>query len=454
MDERAKTADPVTAGLEAFSILIVDDETGICDFLSRALAKHYSHVVIAHSTEQAQQRLQQHHFDLTIVDICLPGQSGVEWVRSQQQEPGSRELIFMTGFAELENAVEAVRLGASDFILKPFRLEQMLSAVRRCAERVRLSRENYVLHRRLQRSEQNSTLIGDSPQLQQLRALIERVAPMPSAVLVQGETGTGKELVAAALHQLSGRKGPFVPVNCGAIAAELIESELFGHTKGAFTGAGNARQGLFSYADGGTLFLDEISEMPLPLQAKLLRVLQEGKSRPVGSEQEQSLDVRVVAACNQPLELAVEQGSFRQDLFYRLNVLPIELPPLRARIEDIVPLVHHLNHQLAQELGMAELPLGHQDIVRLQDYAWPGNVRELRNLLERCMLLGCLPQQLLTKDSFEAAEGYPLSWSLADVELRHIERVLQQHQGNKSRAADQLGISRKTLDRKLQPHVS
>ncbi|MBY4675618.1 sigma-54-dependent transcriptional regulator [Marinobacterium arenosum] len=456
MDKHPEGA--VAAGdpeLAPFSILIVDDEAGICDFLCRALSRHYAQVAIARSSEEAEQLRRRRHFDLLIVDICMPGQSGIDWARALDEQGVGSELIFMTGFAELDNALQAVRLGASDFILKPFRLEQMLAAVRRCFERLQLARENYIYRRRLPQLADQRMMIGESPQIGQLRELVARVAPTRSAVLIEGETGTGKELVAAALHQLSGRKGPFVPLNCGAVAAELIESELFGHTKGAFTGAGQPRQGLFSYADGGTLFLDELAEMPLLMQAKLLRVLEEGKIRPVGSEQARTVDVRIVAASNRSLQQAVEQGEFRADLFYRLNVLPLQLPPLRQRCEDIAPLAQYLGGQLAQELGLPPLPLSQPDIQALQQYHWPGNVRELRNLLERCMLLGSLPHQMLSPqaDSRSTAEprsGYPPDWSLSQVERHHIERVLARQQGNKSRAAEQLGIGRKTLDRKLQ----
>jgi len=449
MDDCASTSE-VSSGpcLHPFSILIVDDEVGICDFLQRALSKHYSFVAVAHSSDEAAELYKRQHFDLLILDICMPGLSGIEWARDLQADGADVDVILMTGFADLESAVEAIRLGVSDFIMKPFRLEQMLAAVRGCCERQQLARENYALHRRLHQGEELA-MVGDSPAMQQVKAMIERVAPVRSAVLIEGETGTGKELVAAALHERSGREGAFVPVNCGAIAPELIESELFGHVKGAFTGAGQAREGLFSYADGGTLFLDEMAEMPLLLQAKLLRVLEEGQIRPVGSEQLKAVDVRIIAASNRSLPEAVKSGEFRADLFYRLNVLPLTLPPLRARIEDIPALSRYLSLQLADELGLPPLPLSHQDIHSLQSYSWPGNVRELKNLLERAMLLGQLPHQLLTAADDNSSGGYPLSWSLADVELHHLKRVLSAQDGNKSRAADQLGITRKTLDRKL-----
>lgn len=443
-------ADSGQNNKQAFSILVVDDEPGIRDFLSRALEKHYAPVLTAESAEQAESLRQQQHFDLLIVDICMPGQSGVEWLGTLDQVVPSA-LIVMTGYAELDNAIEALRLGATDFIHKPFRLEQMLGAVSRAYQQLHLARENQVLRRRLYGADQTPRLVGDSRAINELRELIQRVAPLPSAVLIEGETGTGKELVASALHDFSGRDGSFVPVNCGAIAAELIESELFGHVKGAYTGAAQAREGLFAHADGGTLFLDEIVEMPLGLQAKLLRVLEEGKVRPVGSEQTFQLNVRVIAACNRSLQQAVADGQFREDLYYRLNVLPLQLPPLRHRVEDIASLAASLNERLAHELGVSLLPLNHEDIQAMQTYPWPGNVRELRNLIERCMLLNQMPAELLSgsNSGSSATAGYPLDWSLQQVELDHMERVLQHCGGNKTRAAEQLGVSSKTLNRRL-----
>jgi len=434
--------------LKPFSILIVDDETGICDFLQRALSKRYSHIETAHCTQQAADCINEQHYDLLLVDICMPGRTGIEWLKQQGVAPQAA-VIFMTGFAELDNAVDAVRLGASDFIAKPFRLEQMLASVERCYQQQQLRRDNFLLRRQLQGLDDNGSMVGNSTAMTDVRALIERVAPVPSAVLIDGETGTGKELVAEALHRQSGRKGAFVPLNCAAIAPELIESELFGHSRGAFTGASENRDGLFRYADGGTLFLDEVADLPMAVQARLLRVLEEGRVRPVGREQSLAVDVRIIAACNVALADEVEAGRFRQDLFYRLNVLPISLPPLRQRREDIPALVEHLGVQLARQLNLPPLPMETADLLALQQYHWPGNIRELRNLLERAMLLGQRPAALMPAAGADAPDGYPLDWSLEQIEQQHLHQVLKAHQGNKSRAAEILGISRKTLDRKL-----
>ncbi|WP_417453580.1 sigma-54-dependent transcriptional regulator [Kiloniella sp.] len=435
-----------------YSILVVDDEVGIRDFLQRSLQKTYSHVDVACSAEEAEELRQQHHFDLLIVDICLPGSSGVDWLKQLVEQDWMSDVIFMTAFADVDKAIDALRLGASDFILKPFRLEQMTSTVKRCVEKRRLMRENFVLQRRIDNLYSPEGMIGQSALFLQLCKMISRLAPTPSVVLIEGETGTGKELVASAIHKESGRKGPFVPVNCGAISSELIESELFGHLKGAFTGAQRARDGLFSYADGGTLFLDEISEMPLLLQAKLLRVLEEKSIRPVGSEKEISVDVRIVAATNRSLEQAKAEGMFREDLFYRLNVVKLAIPPLRDRREDIIPLVQHFSKMLARQLGMQAIPFDQADWLEMEAHDWPGNIRELKNLVERCLLLGLFPKDILKAggDQAESSLGYPAHWDLEAIEKDHIKKVLALMAGNKTQAAEKLGVSRKTLTRKFQ----
>jgi DNA-binding NtrC family response regulator len=302
-------------------------------------------------------------------------------------------------------------------------------------------------------------MVGRSAAMQEVYEIIERVAPTPSSVLIEGETGTGKELVARAIHKFSGSSGPFVPVNCVAIAPDLFESELFGHTKGAFTGAHQAREGLFTFAAGGILFLDEISEMPRPMQAKLLRVLESRKIRPVGSDRELPVDARIVTATNRNLSEEVRNRRFREDLYYRLNVVTVRLPPLRERTEDIPALLEFLSGSLMVELGAGRLSFSEQDIRRLQQYEWPGNVRELRNLLERALLLGRVPWDALgsapTAIAFspragEHAPGYPAQWTLAEVEKTHMLQVLEAAGGNKSEAARRLGVARKTLERKLR----
>ncbi|MBB1382639.1 sigma-54-dependent Fis family transcriptional regulator, partial [Shewanella sp. SR41-2] len=286
-----------------------------------------------------------------------------------------------------------------------------------------------------------------------VKEVIERIAPTNAVVLIEGESGTGKELVARQLHQQSGRSGAFVPVNCGAIAPELLASELFGHTAGAFTGAKGNREGLFSYASGGTIFLDEIGEMPMNMQTALLRVLEQRAIRPVGSEKEIDINVRVIAATNRLLIDEVEAGRFRRDLFYRLNVLNIVIPSLRSRPEDVVELTHYFTLQLSQELGIKDVIWSHEDLQVLQQHDWPGNIRELRNMIERCILLGKPPAEYWKKPvsvMVNDAMGYPLSWPLKEVEKQHVTKVVDSHSGNKSAAARDLGVSRKTLDRKFK----
>ncbi len=451
--EAGASARKSDQGRQSLSILIVDDEPGIRDFLQRALAKEYSLVEAVGSAEEAEALRSRCHFDLLIVDICLPGMSGVAWLADVARRGLSSDLIFMTAFADLDKAIEALRIGASDFILKPFRLEQMVTAVGRCMQQRQLRRENFVLRRQVDALYSMEGMIGNSAEIKALCQLIARVAPTPSVVLVEGESGTGKELVANAMHRLSLRKGPFVPINCAAVASELIESELFGHVKGAFTGAQQSRDGLFCYANDGTLFLDEIGEMPLLMQSKLLRVLEEGRIRPLGSERDIPINVRLVAATNRDLEQEVERGNFRQDLFYRLNVLRLRVPPLRERSEDIHLLVQHFSDQLAKKLGLPAIPFSHDDLLLMQGYDWPGNIRELKNLIERCLLLGRLPAEALRGAARTECPddcGYPHDWDMDRVEKDHILRVLDISSGNKAQAARQLGIARKTLDRKLQ----
>jgi len=439
------------------AVLVVDDEPGMRNFLHKALEPSCALVEVADSVENAEALRQRYHFDLLIVDIRLPGRSGIQWLADLRDQGVRTDVIVMTAYADLETAIAALRGGAADFLLKPFRLEQMMAAVSRCLERRQMARENFVLRRQAP-SQGLEGIIGASPAIEQVVAVIERVAPTGSTVLIEGETGTGKELVARAIHMLSGRAGPFVPINCGSISPDLLESELFGHTKGAFTSAHSSREGLFSYAQDGTLFLDEISEMPLPMQAKLLRAL-EGKSiRPVGADREVPVNARLIAATNRELKAEVGANRFREDLYFRLNVLTITVPPLRERVDDIAALAEHFSASLSRELGVAPVPFSHEDIVRMQAYSWPGNVRELKNVIERSLLLGKLPGELFvgeTASSASAAEreparSFPLDWSLAEVEKEHMLRVLEGSGGNKSRAARSLGVSRKTLERKLK----
>jgi DNA-binding NtrC family response regulator len=434
------------------SVLVVDDEEGMRSFLARALGSRCGLVEAAPSAEAAAELVNRIHFDVVILDIALPGKSGVEWLRELKAGGFAGDVILITAFADIDTAIQALRAGAADYILKPFRLDQILAAVKRSLDRSRLVRENFVLKRQLAERSGDEGIVGQSEAIQKVRAMVRRLAPLPSTVLLQGESGTGKEVVARALHELSPRASrPFVPVNCGAISPELIESELFGHAKGAFTGAADARNGLFYYAQGGTIFLDEIAELPQAIQTKLLRVVEDRRIRPVGSNREVPVDVRIIAATNRDLGRAVAEGRFREDLFYRLDVVAVTLPPLRERPGDIAMLARHFVLQLAPHLGVEALPLT-ADVARaLAEYPWPGNARELRNFIERSLILGHYPLEALAiadaaSDLDGDAAGSPDS--LAEVEKRHMLTVLEASGGNKTEAARRLGISRKTLERK------
>ncbi len=439
--------------LGSAAILVVDDEPGMRNFLKRALEKRCAVLEVAGSAEEAEALRLRYHFDLLVVDIRLPGLSGLEWLR-QLREGGVRtHVIYMTAYADLDMAIAALRNGADDFIMKPFRTEQMFLAMQQTLQKRQILRENSLLRLQLQQMKDDSGVIGESAIIKETLTLAERVAPAQSNVLIQGETGTGKELIAKAVHTMSNRKGPFVPLNCGTIAPELFESELFGHVKGAFTGALQSRDGLFLHADGGTLFLDEVGELPVAMQAKLLRVLEEKCIRPVGSEREIPINVRVVSATNKDLSQLSQNAEFRQDLYFRLNVLPLTVPPLRERMEDLQLLVEHFQNILSAELCLPPVELMHTDWQRLNGYHWPGNVRELKNVVERTLLLGRLPADSMRSADSERADkssGYPLDWSVEAVERAHIESVLKSLKNNKSAAARQLGVSRKTLERKQQ----
>lgn len=439
------------------SILVVDDEPGIRNFLQRALSKEYGLVEAVDRVEAAEALRVRCRFDILIVDVSLPGQSGLDWVAALHQAGERCDVIFITAYADLNATIGAIRAGATDFILKPFRVEQLLTAVKRCVAHRAREREMAAFARAEPVSTDRGAgdMIGTSPAIEEVRRVVSRVAPTPVSVLIEGETGSGKELVASAIHQASGRRGPMVAINCIAIAPELFESELFGHTKGAFTGAHQAREGLFIAAKGGTLFLDEISEMPVAMQAKLLRALETRRVRPVGADQEVPVDVRLVTASNRDLGDAVRKGLFREDLYFRLNVVSVKVPALRDRTVDIPDLLDHFSRRLAQELGVSPHEFRPDEIERLQTYSWPGNVRELRNVVERTLLLGRLPLDSIgavdtrAANTEQAVIGFPAAWPLDEVEKHHTLRVLRGTQGNKSEAARRLGISRKTLERKL-----
>jgi DNA-binding NtrC family response regulator len=438
-------------GWPDWSILIVDDEPGMRNFLVKSLVPRCRAVHAASSAEEASVFLQHQHVDLIVLDISLPGQNGVAWLKSLRDQGYRGGAIFITAFADLETAIEALRAGASDFILKPFRVPQILNAIKHCFECARLARENFVLKHTLSRQSDTSTgLIGRSSYMQILRESLAKVAQVDSTVLLQGESGTGKELVALALHHLSPRhSGPFVPVNCASISPDLMEGTLFGHAKGALRGTSAARDGLFFYAQGGTLFLDEVAELPLPVQAALLRTLEDLQIRPVGSSQLVPVNVRIVAATNRALKDAVAAGRFRADLYYRLQVVDMTLAPLRERKEDIADLITHFMAHLAPRMGVPPLSITPAQMAYLMQYDWPGNARELRNLIERSLILGELNVSALY--GVTAHHATPTTASTTDLhtlEKQHIQSVLDSVQGDKHRASELLGISRRTLERR------
>jgi DNA-binding NtrC family response regulator len=435
------------------SLLVVDDEAGMRNFLEKTLASRCGEVHSAADAEAAEALVQRHRFDLVILDITLPGKSGIAWLRELRERGFGGEVVLITAFADLDTAIEALRAGASDFILKPLRVTQILNAVRRGLERAHLERENWVLKRALsQRTPPAGALVGRSIAIKGLQAALQRVAAVNSTVLLTGESGTGKELAALALHHNSLRRaGPFVPVNCATVSPELVEHELFGH---AAAPGMPGRDGLFVYAQGGTLFLDEIVDLPLPLQSTLLRVLEDRRIRPVGSEQQIPVDVRIVAATNRPLADEVAAGRFRADLYYRLQVVEINLPPLRSHKEDIPDLVAHFIATLAPQLGVEPMAVSVDELGYLAQYDWPGNVRELRNLIERSLILGALNvsalYQGLARKRAEAAAAPPaLPTELHALEKQHMQSVLESVGGDKTRAAQLLGISRRTLERRV-----
>ena len=449
------------------SILVVDDEAGIRNFLQRALGKEYGLVEVADSAEAAEELRQRYQFDLFIVDIRLPGRSGLEWIQDLRQQGNDTDVIFITAYADLTATIGALRSGATDFILKPFRLEQIMTAITRCFERRLLARENLALRRQVNdfagRLYGTAGILGRSPVMHTVCDMIKRVAPTPTSVLIEGETGTGKELAANAIHHFSGRSGAFVPVNCAAVSPELFESELFGHTKGAFTGAHQSREGLFGFAAGGTLFLDEISEMPLPLQAKLLRVLEDREFYPLGSRSTRKVDVRILSATNRALEDLVERRLFREDLYYRLNVFRIRLPSVKDRRIDLPLLIDHILRRLSAARDDRRVEISAAALEILLKYHYPGNVRELENILEHALII-CrddliLPRHLpdylaaqLHDDWKEPPAAAQSDEKTEDPQRRAVRKALQKHDWHRRKAARELGIDRSTLWRRMRKY--
>ena len=433
-------------------LLIVEDDTEFREICAAWYRKQGHSVSEAGTASEALEILAKRLCHVAILDMNLPGLTGLELLDRIRETDIEVEVIMLTGEGSIQSAVQAMKLGACDYLTKPFPLPELEQRCRMAYERGQIRKENRQLRTLLKREKPTSRIIGDSAAMQEVFRLIERVAPTDKPVLIQGESGTGKELVALAVLRGSLRADkPFVTINCAALPEHLVESELFGHEKGAYTGATEQSPGLFEVADGGTLFIDEIGELPPGLQPKLLRVLEDGSLRRVGSVKERRVDVRVLAATNRDLGAEVAAKRFREDLFYRINVLGIELPPLRDRRKDIPLLVEHVLGP-----GWTIEPEAED---AMNSYDWPGNVRQLRNALERAMILADdhiitaddLPAEVFGQSTAGAVSALPVDTSdLASIERAHIERVLQQEGGNKSRAAKALGIHRRKLYRLLE----
>jgi len=454
--------------MEAHRILVVDDEVKMRRLLEMSLKNMGHEVVQAADGGEAIACFDEAPFDLVMTDLKMPRMDGIQLLRTLRERGEEVPVIVLTAFGTIETAVEAMKLGAADYIIRPFEMETLELAVTRALAMGAMQRENRFLRDEVARGW--GEFIGRSPKMQSLYELIQQVAPARSSVLIVGETGTGKELVARAIHQASGRDGLFVPINCAAIPAELLESELFGHQKGAFTGAHRDRMGKFELANGGTIFLDEVTEMPLALQAKLLRVLQEGTVERLGAQRAVKVDLRIVAATNRDPQQAVSEGTMRQDLFFRLNVVRVDVPPLRERHEDIQLLAEHFLEKYSAELGRPVPRLTEAALRSLHAYGWPGNVRELENLMERAAVL-CrgktvdpqhLPQDVGHAAAAAAAAAGPagtaeldsllLDEHVAALEKQLIQAALQRSDDNKSAASRLLGVSERTLWYKIKKY--
>lgn len=440
-------------------ILICDDEDGILRYLSKLLKSHGYAVETCSSGAALQARLARladEPIDLLLQDVRLPDSSGVELLKLARKKSPELPVVMMTAHGSVDDAVHAIRLGAYDYVLKPFPKEKILGLLAKALEHRRLADENRRLREELQRGGDDSPIIFCSPRFRQVYDLTLQVASSEANILILGESGTGKELIARTLHTNSPRKArPFVSLNCAALADNLLESQLFGHLRGAFTGAIMNQKGLLEEADGGTLFLDEIGDVSAAVQAKLLRVIQEKEFIPIGSTKPKTVDVRFVAATNRDLQQDVASGRFREDLYYRLNVISLTLPPLRERPEDIEPLARHFVKRFAARMNKELHGIDPDALLCMTRYHWPGNVRELENVIERAVILARGP--LLTADLLPVCsrnapprsdELHPMV-ALEEIERQHILAIYKQTSNHKSKTAEILGISRKTLDRKL-----
>jgi len=448
-------------------VLVADDERSMRDLLAIMLKQAGHDVALAEGGAEAIEALKREPFDLIVTDLRMREVDGLAVLRAAKEHSPQTVVLVITAFASTETAVEAMKLGAYDYITKPFKMDEIKLTIANALERKRLQDENQALKRQLRRERGFENFVGRNPQMLDIFATIRKTADSLSTVLITGESGTGKELVAHALHEESPRRsGPFVSVNCGAIPETLMESEFFGHLKGAFTGAVASTTGLFSAASGGTLFLDEITEVPHSVQVKLLRAIQEREVRRVGDTRDVKVDVRLIAASNRDVAKAVAGGMLREDLFYRLNVIPIHIPPLRERTEDIPLLAAHFIKKIAAELGKVVRGVTPEALAILEGYRWPGNIRELENVIERALVLGsgemldadALPADLRRPRDVQDVPveipegGLDLQATLDQIEQRYIQMALARTAGVQTRAAELLRVSFRQLRYKLQKY--
>lgn len=445
-------------------ILVIDDEESMRNFMEIMLLKEGYLVETASSGKSGISRIKDENYDLVITDLNMPEMSGIEVLKEIKSFKEDLDLIVVTAFASVDSAIEAMKQGAVDYITKPFKVDEIKLVIDKSIQRKRLLDENSYLKKQLRSSNNFDNFIGNSEPVIKLKKLVERVAASESTVLVRGESGVGKDLVSRAIHNMSPRKdGPFVSINCAALPETLLESELFGHIKGSFTGAVKDKDGLFMAADGGTFFLDEVGNTSLAIQVKLLKVLEEKKITPVGSTKPLEVDVRLIAATNSDLEDEVKNGKFRADLFYRLNVIPIYIPALKERRDDIELLVHFFLEKYCNKINCPVKEISEESVKLLKNYNWPGNVRELENTIERAVLLNRtdkieksdFPEKLFESnnsmsDNIKSDNSdIPLNPTLESIEKAYIHFVMTQAGGNKTKAAKILGIDPSTLYRKL-----
>ena len=453
------------------NILVVDDERSICELLEITFRKEGYRVEVAHNVEAAKRKLESQIFDIVISDVRMPGETGVDLLKLTKEIAPDCFFLLITGVPTVETAIAAINSGADRYVIKDHELvDQLRRAVREVSESLKWKKEAGYLRRELRRLTGRDNIIGQSPNMRAIFELIQTIAPQTSRILITGESGTGKELVARAIHENSQRaQAPFITINCGAFPETLLESELFGYMKGSFTGATENRQGLFQAAHGGTLFMDEIGNMSLTMQVKLYRVLQEGKVRPIGSTEESDVDVRIIAATNRNFEKEIAEGRFREDLYYRLSVIPIQLPPLRERRDDIPLLARHFLETFRKVMEKPVASISPEAMSRLESYDWPGNVRELENTMERAVALETtgevtlrvLPDRIagysgtpvITGDGTAfPPEGVDFEKEIAQAERRYLQTALEKAHGVRTQAADLLKISYRSFRHYAKKH--